>query len=560
MTMSLRSKIVFLCLSVAILTSSLNFWSLTKKLHNIEDKHTQANIKTAVQFFSRELARLTDQLTYEACDYSRWDELYNHMPQVPLEWGTTNLSPSAHHGALKRETALLHDGRVIGRFARAFPGKIDVFTEKNVNDEGLLRLEKSPPGLAVVDNSIIFFAVDAIVRTDLSGPARGSLIAFRSLDDEIISYLAPIGWKLSIATSAVKLFDQEWTPSLQHSDLTLTKIHAVPGGNLAITLQQVDTLSSSMHDVVITSTLASVGLAMLAASLLGILLGWHWVDPIRRLAQACRMRDNDTAPTIPECAELAETYELSNELRRLIERDWISRQELTIAHEKIRGSLTAHRRFSAQLSHELKFPLHTLSGLISSLGTGKSCTAGDLISAQAALAHLETRLTDNARLAEPFSKKPHEEIVLVNVYAWMKTVTDSLTSAVDKKSIELTIESDLDSCYLNVNYLLPIMVHLLANAIQASPTHSIIRFCCRDNSTHIRFSFIDQGPGFSADSLPILRSACARRVVLPGEPGIGFGLSLVIERCAELDCSLQIPRSDASGTEIELNLKKFSES
>jgi signal transduction histidine kinase len=98
-----------------------------------------------------------------------------------------------------------------------------------------------------------------------------------------------------------------------------------------------------------------------------------------------------------------------------------------------------------------------------------------------------------------------------------------------------------------------ILINLLANAVRAATT-TVQLAVTADEHGAVRLLVADDGPGFPPELAERLRAAAIRGEILPGEPGFGLGLSLVVDRIRSLRGHLVLARSDAAGSCLEVHL------
>lgn len=554
MIQSLRTRVVALCAIVALLTAALGLWFSSHILMSVIDTHHQEHVDQAVEFRAREEQRLIARMIYEVGDYARWDDLYDRMPDPGPEWARNNLSPGSFHGALNRGMALISEDHVTGRYLTGGRTVAASQSQDPATGPELVQAAHDRPGLFIAGGRILLAVSDHIVHTDLRGPAKGLLLGYRYFDDELREQLTPIGWELRYLVAPAGTPLQNQTISLENDFLVVNEVRAVPGGALVITMRLIEDLAGNMRHMVIRGALIAGAMGVMLSSLLGALLGWHWMEPIRQLAAACRRRSAGQALEIPDCRGLRETADLAADLRDLIEAENQARLAQQLALEQLQIAHALQSRFCERLAEELAEPLRILGGLIGRLQLAQPVDAGAVIEAQDAMTQIEGRLSDSITFSQLSGARASTDVA-VHLPTWTESVMRSLEPRAFSRGVHLTAQVDESRVRLNVKLLTPLLIHLLSNALNAAPSGSDIILCVQVSEQQMSFTVIDQGPGMSPEFLILLRSVCARSEVMPGEPGIGFGLSLVIERSAQLGGHLEVLRSDNRGTHIRLTLQ-----
>ena len=251
---------------------------------------------------------------------------------------------------------------------------------------------------------------------------------------------------------------------------------------------------------------------------------------------------------------LRETADLAADLTKLVEAEQHSRIALQSALEQVQTAHAVQSRFAERLTGELTEPLRTLSALMGRIQVGHVLDAGAIIEAQEALTRIEGRLSASVAFNQHSRSRASTDLA-VHLPTWTEAVVRGLEQRAAEHGVRLMAQADDTDVQINVQLLMPLLIHLVSNAINATSSGLDVTLCAQVSGRFVSFTVIDQGLGMPPQLLASLRMACARGEVMPGEPGIGFGLSLVIERSAQLGGHLEILRSDAHGTHIRLTIE-----
>ena len=185
------------------------------------------------------------------------------------------------------------------------------------------------------------------------------------------------------------------------------------------------------------------------------------------------------------------------------------------------------RRFAADVSHELRSPLQTLSAATSVLARrrqdldGRTGSAVDLITAEVArFEQLVTDLLELAKTDRPAERRPTDVLALTRAVVGSRGLPPDV------------VESSAPSALLEVDprRYEQLLVNLLANA--ANHGGGAVRVAVRVQDDGLVLEVDDEGPGVPADERELVfdrfargRAASARG----GSEGTGLGLALVAQ-------------------------------
>jgi two-component system sensor histidine kinase KdpD len=229
----------------------------------------------------------------------------------------------------------------------------------------------------------------------------------------------------------------------------------------------------------------------------------------------------------PESRRLLETF--ASQAGLAIERAHLARQaeqaQLLQATEKLERSLLN------SISHDLRTPLSSITGALSSLRDDKSCpdTASrreliDLAWEEAGrMNRFVSNLLDMTRLeagALKIRKEPYD------VQDLLGSCLTSLEPRVKDKKVKVDIPSDLPLVPMDSVLMAQVMVNVLDNALKYSPPGGMIEVAARLRENRLEIEVADQGPGIPEEQLTQIFNKFFRITRADGTSGIGLGLAI----------------------------------
>jgi signal transduction histidine kinase len=219
--------------------------------------------------------------------------------------------------------------------------------------------------------------------------------------------------------------------------------------------------------------------------------------------------------------------QLSQEMRRLLERERASRAEAEAANR-------AKDEFLAILSHELRTPLNAVLGWARILKTTPENgallqRAVDTIARNAELqAQLIDDLLDVSRIV---AGKLSLEIAAVDLVRLVEDAVQSVSAAAAAKGVRVEIESGGVSEFVagDSGRLQQVVWNLLSNAVKFTPTDGLVRIAVRPDADWIDIAVSDSGAGIDPAFLPHVfeRFRQADSTTTRGHGGLGLGLAIV---------------------------------
>ena len=239
--------------------------------------------------------------------------------------------------------------------------------------------------------------------------------------------------------------------------------------------------------------LSSVGVASLLALLLGGLIVWRVVWPLRQLTTAAeeiadgRLEQQISIPTGDEIGDLGAAF------NRMAAQ--LSRAEQT------------RRQMTADIAHELRTPLTVIQGNIEALQDGVFPLTPDALNPIMDKTMLLKRLVEDLRL---LTLAETDQLVLdrkpVRLQDVVAGTAASFQAEADQRGIELTLDAppDQPSVFADAQRLQQVVSNLLANALRYTPENGRITLTSSTSPGTIIFSISDTGPGILPEAQPYL--------------------------------------------------------
>ncbi len=199
--MNLISRVILIIMVVFICAIGIMYgvsrFIFMRGLEDIEERSTRQNIEQAAGV----LSYLITDLEYTTADWAVWDDTYNFIDDRNEDYIDSNMVDDTFI-TLRLSTIIFFDlsGTIV--FAKAFDFKNN--RETDVSDELLTYFEKDSPllarpgygatisGIIEIEGTPKLIATQPILMSDNEGPARGTLVFCRLLDDDLIDELSGI--------------------------------------------------------------------------------------------------------------------------------------------------------------------------------------------------------------------------------------------------------------------------------------------------------------------------------------------------------------------------------
>ncbi len=281
--------------------------------------------------------------------------------------------------------------------------------------------------------------------------------------------------------------------------------------------------------------------AILFAVIFSYILSSRVSLPLTELAQSLALikEGKGDYPRIPVTSH-DEIGFLTAEFNRLFERleiyDQLSADKLTAEKLKVRRAEEAKAQFVADLSHQLKTPMTSLS-----MSVGMIADKLDRLSEKKRLKLLQTaredclrlsslinELVDIAKLDGSLKPRPKELLGIANiVHECLKPLTNQAKER--KIDLEIDIEDDLPPLAIDSLRFPWVITNLVGNAIRYTDQGGIVTLKVNKQGGRYYFQCIDTGTGIEAKFLPKIFDRFTQFSEREKSGSIGLGLAIVKE-------------------------------
>ncbi len=298
-------------------------------------------------------------------------------------------------------------------------------------------------------------------------------------------------------------------------------------------------------------TLASVLIILVAALMLLVGLG-TWLLTGQALAPLAAV--TRVATQITQADDLSRRIPLSgsprNEVGQLI-------AAFNDTLERLEKLFSSQRRFLADVSHELRTPLTVIKGEVGLMRLTGEVEEESLRNIELEVDRLSRLVGDLLLLAQaetgqlPLSLGPVElDTILLEVTQQMRTLARGRVSIQIDEIDQVPMIGDQDR-------LKQVIVNLVANAIQYTPSGGQVRLALRKDNHQALLTVSDTGPGIPAADLPHIferfyRAERSRKRSESG--GFGLGLSIASWIVRRHSGSIEVESQEGKGTTFTVRL------
>ena len=252
---------------------------------------------------------------------------------------------------------------------------------------------------------------------------------------------------------------------------------------------------------------------IICSILLGLLLSKKIVDPINNINLEHPLENNKY-----------------KEIEPLLIRIETQKNELMKENEEVLNASKVRQEFTSNVSHELKTPLHVISGYAELIKEGivKDSDVkefGEKIYSEAS--RMSKLVEDIMKISKLESDKAIEktQLKLKNIVV---AIVDSLMIEADKKNVKFKLS--LNDCLINGNYdsIYSLIFNLVDNAIKYNKTNGKITIKLQEVSNNVILSVKDTGIGIPKEDLDRIFERFYRVDKSRSKDSGGTGLGLAI--------------------------------
>ncbi len=244
--------------------------------------------------------------------------------------------------------------------------------------------------------------------------------------------------------------------------------------------------------------------------------------------------------------------------KRMIEAE---KDLLTYKNEELQRVQQFKADFFAKVSHEMRTPLNSISGLVDLLSAQPS---NEYLSAlKSTSKHLNAIINDVLDLSKIESSKLTFEEIDFELGAMLKAITDGFLFACQQKGIELRCDLPVEGLYLkgDPTRLSQIVYNLIGNSIKFTEEGTVELAVAVDSkdaqAVDLSFSISDSGIGMEADTIDKIlepyAQASSETSRLYG--GTGLGLSIAKQLITAFGGTLKIESELGKGTSMSFSIQ-----
>lgn len=272
-------------------------------------------------------------------------------------------------------------------------------------------------------------------------------------------------------------------------------------------------------------------LCMVAARMLTAKL----IAPIEKLAQ-----------NIGDCTEM-QTYEELTPFMTMIRKQ----------HEDIMKNAKMRQEFSANVSHELKTPLTSISGYAELIETGMASEKDTVRFAHGirnSANRLLTLINDIIRLSELDGTEEEADTELLNLHEMAKNCVEMLTMSAEKHDVTIALTGT--ECYVTANRQMmeELLYNLCDNAIRYNNPGGRVDVETYAREGHTNLVVKDTGIGISKEHQERIFERFYRvdKSRSKSTGGTGLGLAIVKHIIAKSNAKLELESEPGKGTTIRV--------
>ncbi|MBP3587662.1 MAG: ATP-binding protein [Clostridia bacterium] len=233
-------------------------------------------------------------------------------------------------------------------------------------------------------------------------------------------------------------------------------------------------------------------------------------------------------------------------------------EALALEHER---QDRMRQEFTANVSHELKTPLTSISGIAELLRDGLvrpedvQPFAGKIYDEAQRLISLVGDIIRLSRLEDPSVTVRMEP---VSLYQTAERVCQQLFSVAEKQQITLTLRGDQGLVTGSPRIIEEIVYNLCENAVQYNHVGGTVEVEIREEPQQIRLTVRDNGIGVAQEELERIFERFYRvdKSHSKAVGGTGLGLSIVKHGAASLGAAIQVESELGKGTTISVTFPK----
>ena len=245
------------------------------------------------------------------------------------------------------------------------------------------------------------------------------------------------------------------------------------------------------------------------------------------------------------------------EMRPLLERVDEQNHQIAKQMEELKAAEAVRREFSANVSHELKTPLMSISGYAELMMNGMVPEnkiqefSGRIYHEASRLSTLVTDIIQLSRLDEKDSDMPFEP---VDLYELAEDIILHLDSVASKKNIQLQLEGYSVSVEGVRQVLYEMLYNIADNAVRYTEKNGTVKIYAGQRGSHPYYRVEDNGIGIPKEALKRIFERFYRvdKSHSRETGGTGLGLSIVKHGALMHNAEIILDSAPGQGTKMEL--------
>lgn len=249
------------------------------------------------------------------------------------------------------------------------------------------------------------------------------------------------------------------------------------------------------------------------------------------------------------------------ELRPLLKRVDEQNRQIAKQVEELQQAESVRREFSANVSHELKTPLMSISGYAEIMKNGMVRQedipefAGRIYDEASRLTSLVQDIIEISKLDENNGEMPFEA---VDLYELMEDICQNLTLPAKKRKVTIQTEGNNVEIYGVRHILYEMLYNLTDNAIKYNKEGGWVKVRLFQEQEQVCFSVEDNGIGIAKEEQERIFERFYRvdKSHSRKTGGTGLGLSIVKHGAALHDARIELNSEPGNGTKIQVWFSK----
>ena len=311
--------------------------------------------------------------------------------------------------------------------------------------------------------------------------------------------------------------DQARTTHLSHQEPVYLQIEQLVDQVLTIEQDRMDGLRRSVaaeNQKALMLTAGFVGSSVLLALLLGFVISWSFILPVREAhGFLSKVAEGNFTSTITvanrdEFGALADRMnQMSRELKRLYDRERETTTELQALNERLERATRAKSEFLANMSHELRTPMNAILGFVEMIldevyGDIPANLKDPLTDVQTNGKHLLRLINDVLDLSKIEAGRMELSLAEYSVQDIVQTVRVSLQSLAAEKGLRFVadVQEDIPLATGDGKRITQCLLNLASNALKFTRQGSV-EICVTLDEQTLLYRVKDTGIGIPKDQL-----------------------------------------------------------